>query len=305
MEAEHGKPDSNGETLQKEEVCRDIVEQPAKSPYPQTEESPKSPLPEASNEQPSGETDGKEAPRSPILPSPDPVSEQPKENISFIVIHSKTKYDVEFPLNDTVEQLKLHLQTLTGVPQKLQKVMYKGGLAKDEKSLKEIGVVTGAKLMLVGSKMDEVMTVLSSTSNLTAAEEKPSSSSKTPFCKQKNHMKVLEKGPPDDVMPGILYSKEPLPPCPLSGMLNKSGGKVRLTFKLELDQLWIGTKERTDKVAMASIKSIVSEPIEGKEQYHIMGIQLGTTDASRYWVYWVPAQYIDSIKEAVLGPWES
>lgn len=25
-------------------------------------------------------------------------------------------------------------------------------------------------------------------------------------------------------------------------MLNKVGGKVRLTFKLELDQLWIGTK---------------------------------------------------------------
>lgn len=29
---------------------------------------------------------------------------------------------------------------------------------------------------------------------------------------------------------------------PLSGMYNKSGGKVRLTFKLEQDQLWIGTK---------------------------------------------------------------
>lgn len=25
-------------------------------------------------------------------------------------------------------------------------------------------------------------------------------------------------------------------------MFNKSGGKVRLTFKLEQDQLWIGTK---------------------------------------------------------------
>ena len=25
-------------------------------------------------------------------------------------------------------------------------------------------------------------------------------------------------------------------------MYNKYGGKVRLTFKLELDQLWIGTK---------------------------------------------------------------
>ena len=53
-------------------------------------------------------------------------------------------------------------------------------------------------------------------------------------------------------------------------MLNKAGGKVRLTFKLELDQVWIGTKERTDKIPMNSIKSIVSEPIEGFEQYHVM-----------------------------------
>jgi len=31
------------------------------------------------------------------------------------------------------------------------------------------------------------------------------------------------------------------------------------------------------------------------------GFQLGTTEASRYWVYWVPAQYVDSIKEAIFG----
>lgn len=78
-------------------------------------------------------------------------------------------------------------------------------------------------------------------------------------------------------------------------MFNKSGGKVRLTFKLEQDQLWIGTKgrlrhpqrlwsdqlsadsrvlftstERTEKVPMASIKNVVSEPIEGHEDYHMM-----------------------------------
>lgn len=71
----------------------------------------------------------------------------------------------------------------------------------------------------------------------------------------------------------MLFQDE-LPPFPLSGMLNKSGGKVRLTFKLELDQVWIGTKERTDKIPMNSIKSIVSEPIEGFEQYHVM-VSLG------------------------------
>lgn len=59
-------------------------------------------------------------------------------------------------------------------------------------------------------------------------------------CKEKQHKKVLDKGKPEDVMPGILGIKESLPTQPLSGMLNKQGGKVRLTFKLENDQVWIG-----------------------------------------------------------------
>ena len=91
---------------------------------------------------------------------------------------------------------------------------------------------------------------------------------------------------------------------PLSGMYNKSGGKVRLTFKLEQDQLWIGTKERTEKLPMGSIKNVVSEPIEGHEDYHMMAFQLGPTEASYYWVYWVPTQYVDAIKDTVLGKWQ-
>lgn len=53
-------------------------------------------------------------------------------------------------------------------------------------------------------------------------------------------------------------------------MLNKHGGKVRLTFKLEADQLWLSTKERTEKLSMGTIKNVVSEPIEEHEEYHIM-----------------------------------
>jgi len=43
-------------------------------------------------------------------------------------------------------------------------------------------------------------------------------------------------------MPGIRGTRETLPQQPISGMYNKSGGKVRLTFKLEANQVWIGTK---------------------------------------------------------------
>ena len=67
-----------------------------------------------------------------------------------------------------------------------------------------------------------------------------------------------------------MYFQDVLPMQPLSGMLNKHGGKVRLTFKLELDQVWVGTKERTEKINMSSIQQIVSEPIDGHEGYHMI-----------------------------------
>ena len=111
----------------------------------------------------------------------------------------------------------------------------------------------------------------------------------------------MDKGVPVDAMPAWRNGKASLPPEPLYGMINKYGNKVRLTFKLEQDQLWVGTKERTDKLSMVNVRSVISEPIEGHEEYHIMGIQTGPTEASRIWIYWVPAQYIDAIKNTILG----
>ncbi|XP_014661801.1 PREDICTED: ubiquitin domain-containing protein UBFD1-like isoform X3 [Priapulus caudatus] len=126
---------------------------------------------------------------------------------------------------------------------------------------------------------------------------------KEPVSRQKMHKKVIDRGIPEDCMAGVKSVKERLPPVPVHGF-NKNGSKVRLTFKLESDQLWIGTKERTDKIPMASIKNIVSEAIEKHEQYHIVGIQLGPTEASRYWIYWFPAQYVDALKDTVMGKWQ-
>ena len=88
--------------------------------------------------------------------------------------------------------------------------------------------------------------------------------------KIKQHKKILDRGKPDDVMPGRKFGQDSLPVQPLSGMLNKHGGKVRLTFKMDMNQVWIGTKERTEKVPFSSIKSVVSEPIPEFPEYHIV-----------------------------------
>ena len=226
------------------------------------------------------------------------------EKVEFKVIFNKKKYDVSFPLDKDVAALKVHLQAIIDIPPAMMKVMIKG-LAKDEMTLRSLGVNKSSKVMVIGSSLNDVLSVSATPSAAQLKEEeKAAKKAETSSSREKMHKKVLDKGKPDEALPGKKGVKEALPSVPLSGMLNKHGGKVRLTFKLELDQLWIGTKERTEKLGMSSIKSVVSEPIDDHDEYHIMALQLGPTEASRYWIYWVPAQYVEAIKEAILGKWQ-
>ncbi|KAG7492038.1 hypothetical protein MATL_G00009930 [Megalops atlanticus] len=225
-----------------------------------------------------------------------------KEMVDLKIIWNKNKYDLKISLDGTGAHLKERINSLTGLPPAMQKVMYKGLLPED-KTLREIKVTNGAKIMVVGSTINDVLAV-NTPKEVIQQEVKAEENKKEPLCRQKQHRKVLDKGKPEDIMPSLKGTKERLPTVPLSGMYNKSGGKVRLTFKLEQDQLWIGTKERTEKIPMGSIKNVVTEPIEGHEDYYMMAFQLGPTEASQYWVYWVPAQYVDAIKDTVLGKWQ-
>lgn len=86
--------------------------------------------------------------------------------VDFIVVYNKKKFDITFNSNKTVKELKEYLQGLIGVPQSLQKVMFKG-LAKDEQTLKDLDVKSGAKVMVVGSKLDQILAVSTSSPEVT------------------------------------------------------------------------------------------------------------------------------------------
>lgn len=47
---------------------------------------------------------------------------------------------------------------VSGVPVTLQKVVYKG-MVKDDKTLRESGFTSGCKVMVVGSKLDDVLAI--------------------------------------------------------------------------------------------------------------------------------------------------
>ena len=155
------------------------------------------------------------------------------------------------------------------------------------------------------------------------------------------HAQILEKGVPEDAWPGIADKQTPLrdDQTYIPGLLNSSGVKCRMTFRTEIDQIWIGTATRTQKIARTSVSLVESQTIEGQEQYSIMRIQLGPTGEclsflqffniflfffyfsapshailhysyfalcyhaakNSYWFYFVPSQLVAAVKIRLLG----
>merc|ERR1719391_1657460 len=133
--------------------------------------------------------------------TPEAAEKENKEKVDFKVVFNKKKFDITFGLDDTVGALKVHLADIINVPNTMQKVMIKG-LAKDEMTLKKLGVTKGSKIMVIGSTLNDVLEVPKKPTTQQLKDEETKAAQKESLCEQKLHKKVLEKGPPDDVMPG-------------------------------------------------------------------------------------------------------
>lgn len=178
-----------------------------------------------------------------------------QEMVDLKIIWNKNKYDLKIPIDDTGAKLKESIHSLTGkalrsktdvtfdphpppprkvlqrasmspagLPPAMQKVMYKGLLPED-KTLREIKVTNGAKIMVVGSTINDVLAV-NTPKEVIQQEVKAEENKKEPLCRQKvrqiasltllrrfcflnvcvcvvsfqQHRKVLDKGKPDDIM---------------------------------------------------------------------------------------------------------
>lgn len=82
------------------------------------------------------------------------------EQIEFTIVFNKAKHDITFAYDATVLDLKAHLERICGVPQLAQKLIIKG-MARDNMTLRQAGLVKGGKVMLVGSKMDDILAMKS------------------------------------------------------------------------------------------------------------------------------------------------
>eukprot|EP01052_Picozoa_sp_SAG31_P005800 SAG31_NODE_260_length_18915_cov_3.432823_3_plen_153_part_00 len=120
-----------------------------------------------------------------------------------------------------VAELQQHLADVSDVPIENQKVrrsinatrpprlrhvvvqlMFKGGMKDKDKTLEEIGVKSGIKIMMVGNKAENIkkLRVAPPPDNEGTNAE---TASKTPLCQETKHKKVIDRGLPADAEKGI------------------------------------------------------------------------------------------------------
>lgn len=214
-----------------------------------------------------------------------------EQRFAFLCMFGKKEFEMDMGSGETVGQLKEKLGKLTEIPPAMQKLLWKGVLKDDTATLAAAGVKNKAKIMVVGSTMGAVLASTSSGGVAPPPDEKAEPDSK--MSEETRHIKVISKGPPDDAHPAILGAQEALPEVPLTGMLDMHGKKIRLTFKQSEGQVWIGSAERTSKYFFSQITAVTFETIESPEHpgYEIMALQLGKSEQSKMYIYFVPGQY--------------
>jgi len=128
-------------------------------------------------------------------------SDNKAEVVKFTVNYKKQNVEIEFGVDQTLGALRLEIAKLTGVAAGLQKLMYKGMMKDDAKTLRDLNVKDGAKMMLVGSTIGEVLTASAPVPQPT--ESKAEEETKGEAMSEKlPHKKIVDKGVPEGAEPG-------------------------------------------------------------------------------------------------------
>jgi hypothetical protein len=91
-------------------------------------------------------------------------------------------------------------------------------LKDDTKTLRELGVKDGVKIMLIGSSIEDVMSAAAAPTTTTETKEEKEETSTEPLSERMPHKKIVDKGCPEDGTKGNRNKQEALPSVPLQGI---------------------------------------------------------------------------------------
>lgn len=231
------------------------------------------------------------------------AEQQNVPSVTFKLQFGKTCTDISMPLSATVGDLKQQAHELLGIPPEMQKLLIKGSMKPDTTSLQTAGIKKGLRVMLIGSKPQDILLAAAPSTTSALNWDLPTTPAEDPVQTQTQHKKVLNKSRPEDGLPGIAGRQVQLADHEnmIPGLLNGQGNKVRITFKPAEQQVWIGSAASTQKVYYTQIKKIESHVIKDHEEYSMIALHLNAEGKGKYWLYWFPSQYVAAIKLRIIG----
>jgi hypothetical protein len=213
------------------------------------------------------------------------------------VQHGRSSHSIE---SESIDDMKQQLEALTQVPVQAQKLLYKGKLLTELMSMQE----ENPKIVLMGSTLSQIMQVTSPpVQSSVSSSDNFTIESNSAWSREVEHEKVLKQRP-EQLELAEKGMNSPLPnlqSVSFQGMINKLGQRVRFTFRRDLDQVWLVTNESTQQLMKGMIRDVLSQPIHTDPDYHILALKLGPTEKSNYYIYWVPCQYVRSLKSQLLS----
>jgi len=218
----------------------------------------------------------------------------------LLVKHGKDTIEVDTEATATVSQLKEELATRTGVQPAMQKLMFKVQLKEDAKTLQEVGLKDGTKLMLIGTSVEQVLSMAIAPKVVSEAPEDDKAKKEAEAAEMKKHEKVVKLGVPADAEPPLLGQQVPFPKDrSVTGMLNAKGERIRLTLKPSSDELWISTSTGCAKLPYNSIVDVTATPIPDHPGYSIFTLNAGHNH--KVPIYFLPTHYARSLKITLVG----
>lgn len=225
-------------------------------------------------------------------------------SITVKVKYGKENFDVTLPETSTILNLKQAIEAKTSLLPALQTLMTPKGQLKpqmDTLTLTGAGLADGAKLLLVGSQILDVLALATppaqNKGNDVVIEQKES------LCEQTQHAKVLAGGPPEYLDPGDPSgAQNPIPTStnrePSLIAMNNKKEKLRVVFRA--GGAVVNTNASSFQIQPGSVREVQSEPIPSYPGYHLVTLLLRDSK-TKYHFYWVPAQYIQNLRNLLLG----
>lgn len=125
-----------------------------------------------------------------------------KVPITLNIRYKTQTFPIQCDLYDTLKDLKEKIDKLTDVDPHVQKLVNKSitSVKRDDATttLKDLNIIDGQTLLLVGATRSEILSTTRGNVNTTehkeSTDEHASTNKKEPLCKQTKHEKVLKAG---------------------------------------------------------------------------------------------------------------